>query len=184
MKEQMNQVLFQIGRALNKEKIIWGLGASLVLYGYGLVDSPSDIDILVTEKDMDRAVSTLSKLGSYREGGKTEVYLTEGFFEFTIQGIEVDLMAGFKIKNHGLIYDYTFDENSIPHHLSVQGEKIPYGTLEDWLILYYMIPGRENKFHLIRDYLKKNGLSYPDLLKRSSRKALPKELQNLIVEIL
>ena len=46
--------LSYIGERLNEERIMWGVGASILLNHYGLVDKPNDIDILVDLKDIEK----------------------------------------------------------------------------------------------------------------------------------
>ncbi|MEW8955436.1 MAG: hypothetical protein AB2369_02820, partial [Clostridium sp.] len=84
-----------IGEKLNEENIIWALGASMMLNHYDLVESPNDIDIIVDLKDAKRANSILKSLGVKLEREKNEVYSTKHFYEYIIDGIDIDLLSGF-----------------------------------------------------------------------------------------
>ncbi len=63
----MKNVLLKIAESFNKANITWGVGASVMLTFYGLVDRPNDIDISVAMKDIDCANEILIKMGDRKE---------------------------------------------------------------------------------------------------------------------
>ncbi|NDW09417.1 hypothetical protein D0T56_07060 [Dysgonomonas sp. 520] len=160
-------MLAQFGQVLNGAGLLWGVGASAMLYRYGLVDLPNDIDIIVAEKDIEKADEILSSFGRKRlEYEDSDVYLTEYFYEYELPGLDVDLISGYKIVLPNGAYSYLFDEQSISVKWEVNGVMIPYSAIEEWYVLYQLMPNREQKVRLIETYFEKNGISYPDLLKR------------------
>ena len=68
--------LSYIGKELNSQGILWGIGASIVLYSYGLVDNPNDIDILVDIKDIQKADMILKNLGVKKSTENIDTYST------------------------------------------------------------------------------------------------------------
>ena len=50
----MKETLIKIAEKLNAAKAVWAVGASLMLYHYGLYDKPHDIDIFVELKDAEK----------------------------------------------------------------------------------------------------------------------------------
>ena len=52
----MINTLSLIAEKLNKEGIGWGVGASLLLNHYGLIDQPNDIDLLVSVADIEKQI--------------------------------------------------------------------------------------------------------------------------------
>lgn len=58
----MFNTLSYIGKKLNDEGIVWGVGASILLNHYGLVDKPNDIDILVDLNDIEKADKILKSI--------------------------------------------------------------------------------------------------------------------------
>ena len=61
---------------------------------------------------------------------------------------------------------------------------IPFTSLEDWYIIYQLIPNREFKVNLIEKYLTLNGIENPDLFKRALRGNLPLEIRSKIENVL
>jgi hypothetical protein len=164
--KNMDKVPAQFGEALNCAGLLWGVGASSMLYRHGIVNIPNDIDILVAEKDIKEAESILSRLGQKQEQKHSSIYATGYFYEYTISGVDVDVMSGYKIKLPKGTYSYIFDKESIPDAFCIEGIDIPFTTPEDWYVLYQLMPGREEKAKLVEDLLKTKGIKYPALLQR------------------
>ena len=109
----MFDTLRDIGEKLNEGGILWGLGASMLLNHYGFIDKPNDIDILVDVKNIEKADIILKSMGEKRLWEKSDNYSTEYFYEYVINGFEVDVMSGLRINHSEGIYKYIFDEKSI-----------------------------------------------------------------------
>jgi len=182
----MIQTLVKIANELNKLNVNWGLGGSLLLFQYGLTDKAHDLDIMVELKDYKIADAVLSSLGiklKNREE-KSPVYLTEHFNEYVVDGIDIDLMAGFQILHEYGIYRYAFDELSTPESKWIDGTKINYATLEDWYVLYQLISHGPLKANAIEQHLFKEGIKHPILLERALRGNLPDSVKNRIEGLL
>jgi len=163
---EIESVLIKIAEAFSSSDILWGVGASVLLYEYKLIDNPSDIDIVVSVSDIEKADFILSSLGEKLPEVKSEVYSTEYFYEYIIDEIEVDIIAGFRINLPDSVFKYSFDSASVPHHFKIRSTPIPFSTLEEWFVLYQLMSGREHKVSLIESYFKHNGIKYPSLLQR------------------
>ena len=169
----MMESLAQIALRLNKQEIRWGLGASLLLNLYGLESTPGDIDIFVDLADADKAKKVLSQLGEEQTVTKRAPYATKIFSKYAINGIGVDMMAGFQIcHGHGR-YQYLLNEEAIVAKEWIFGERIPLTALEDWFILYQLIPGRMEKAERIENYFTAKGIRYPERLQRALEEELP-----------
>lgn len=162
----LNSILAQFGQELNSAGLLWGVGTSTLLYYYGLVDCPNDIDIIIAEKDIEKADRILSAYGNKQVRDKSSIYATEHFIEYNLPEIDIDAMSGYKIILPDGIYCYLFDKLSTPLKFNINNVDIPFMTLEDWYVLYQIMPDRENKVRIIEDYLRKNGIKYPHLMKR------------------
>ncbi|MEN9919731.1 MAG: hypothetical protein RL662_2167 [Bacteroidota bacterium] len=162
----LQAVLEQITTSLNQSGIVWGVGASVLLHQYGLAKKkPADIDVLTRMQDMDALNKVLLALGSKkRQEEESGIYSTDFFAEYNLSGVEVDCMAGFKINLPNSVYTYHFAEANVPHRFEVGRVSVPFMTLEDWYVLYQLIPNRESKVLLIEDYFLKSGIQYPQLL--------------------
>jgi hypothetical protein len=165
--------LVRIARALNRAGAHWGVGASVLLYYCGLVDTPHDIDIMTDEADADMVAATLGGLGheTPREAGS--LYSTSRFLEYVVDGTEVDIMAGFAIKHADGTYVLHFDDRSVVMTRTADDVTIPLMSLEDWYVLYQLIPGREGKVKLIEDHLLSSGSADMSVLDRALARELP-----------
>lgn len=173
-----------IAEKLNSEGILWGVGASILLNHYGLIDKPNDIDILVDIKDIEKADRILSHLGKKKLREEVDTYSTIYFYEYIVNGIDIDIMAGHTINYDNYIYKYIFDEQSITGVKKFKYIDIPLTSLEDWYVIYQLIPNRENKVKIIESYLLENGVKNPILLKRATENGLPNPVKYKIEELL
>ena len=142
------KVLSDIAHELNKRQIIWAVGASLLLYFKGKVDDFHDIDLMVHEDDVEKLRETLLPMGELAPPNPNEKYKTRHFLEFTIDGIEVDVMAGFVIVQGGIDYDCSLKPEQIAEYIQVNDEAIPLQSLKDWR-RYYELMGRTEKVGMI-----------------------------------
>ena len=177
--------LVVIARALNQADVHWGVGASVLLYYHGLVDAPHDIDIIISEGDADMAASILSGLGREAPGDPARsLYSTSRFLEYIVDGTDVDVMAGFAIRHDNGTYVFPFDDRSITMRKCVKGVTIPFSSLEDWYVLYQLMPGREAKVKLIEDYIRTVGIADEALLRRALSGELPADVRARIERLL
>jgi len=180
----MFDTLSYIGKKLNEESIVWGIGASILLNNYGLIDKPNDIDILVDIKNIEKLDLILREIGEKKTREKTDTYSTTYFYEYVVDGFDVDVMAGLKINHADGIYKYDFDKNSITDIKKINEVNIPLTSLEDWYVIYQLIPNREKKVNMIEKYLLTNGVENPAFLEKALRKELPKLVRDKIEGIL
>lgn len=132
--------LSYIGEKLNEKRIIWGVGASVLLALYGLVEECNDIDILVDINDIEIADRILSSIGIKNKFIEVENYATKYFYEYKIRGFDVDVMAGLAINQSEGTYEQAFESSCISGYKKVNGVEIPLSSLEDWYIIYQLIP--------------------------------------------
>ncbi|KPU45859.1 hypothetical protein OXPF_03270 [Oxobacter pfennigii] len=178
------KVLSLIGEKLNDNEITWGVGASILLNQFGLVDKPNDIDIFVDIKNIEKANEILKSIGERKEWERTTTYSTKYFYEYIIDEIDVDVMAGFTVNhNHG-VFEYIFDHNSISEFKIINEVDIPFTSLEDWYVIYQLIPNRQPKVEMIEKYLLSNGVKKPILLKRALEGCLSVEVRERVKKML
>lgn len=150
-------VLVKIAKEFNTVNITWSLGASMLLFFKGITTEFHDIDIMITNEDVDLAKEILLSLGGEIQppnlNGK---YKTKTFLEFIINGVDVDIMAGFAIVNRDILYDCSLQSNQIVEYLILNGEKIPLQSVQLWC-RYYELMERESKVQLIKNANKVNG---------------------------
>lgn len=174
----MLKTLSMIGKVLNEDNIQWALGASLLLNRYGLENEPQDIDLFVELKSSQKVNDLLATLGKRIDVAKSSLYATKTFYRYDVKGVGIDVMGGFQIRHPRGVYRYHFDEYSIVEKQWIHGVEIPLTALEDWYILYQLLPNREAKVERIEDYFQTEGIQHPNLLKRALRGNLPLEVRN------
>ena len=151
--EKKLDVLCRIGHLFNSEKITWAIGASLLLYFEGIADTFNDVDIMVHEKNIVRAKEILLSLGNLCPPNPNSQYTTKHFYEFVVDGVDVDVMAGFAIIHEGKEYDCSLQEQQIVKYKEINGEKIPLQSVSLWRE-YYRLMNRSNKVAMIDAVLK------------------------------
>lgn len=150
--EHKLKVLADIARELNKEKITWAIGASLMLYLRGIVTEFHDIDIMVAEEDAERAEQTICRIGEELPRRGTAQYKTRWFIEFTVGGVDVDLMGGFVIVKDGTDHECPLLPEDITETRTVNGESIPLHSALRWAE-YYRLMGREAKADMVKEWI-------------------------------
>ena len=141
-------VLSKLGRALNEAKVAWAVGASLMLYLNKKTTDFNDIDIMTTEQDAARVQEILLCLGTPVISVPKSQYKTECFLEFRMDGVDIDVIAGFVIVSGGIDYPCPFTRESIAGFAAVNGVAIPLQSMADWR-RYYALMGRTQKVALI-----------------------------------
>ncbi|MDO4276969.1 MAG: hypothetical protein Q4D16_25190 [Eubacteriales bacterium] len=141
-------VLQRVASEFNKEKLLWAVGASLLLYFKGMVKSFNDIDIMVDEKDVEKCKNILLNMGSIGDSNSNPQYKTRVFMEFTVDEVEIDVMAGFVIVEDNIEHDCSLKSDQIVEYITIGGESVPLQGLSLWR-QYYEWMGRKTKVELI-----------------------------------
>ncbi len=155
MNNNLKKTLIKIGRLLNKSDITWGVGTSIMLFHHGIVGRCNDIDIQVKLEDIQKLDKILLSLGNKTIRVPNSTYKTIYFYEYIIDGIEVDVMAGFCICKDGKDHHIKFNEGSLDGTMEMEDTKIPLVRLEEWLTIYKLLPNREEKVKKIEEYVNK-----------------------------
>ncbi|MHC1736044.1 MAG: hypothetical protein AB9921_10295 [Erysipelotrichaceae bacterium] len=154
----MNQSnLVKIARTFNQVGLGWCVGGSIMLQCAGIDLQPRDIDLFVVPRDFDLALNLLNQVGKMIEFGPTSVFGSERFARGVVFDEEVDLIAGMRILGEDGWVEYDMDPTTTSNVL-IEGEKIPYGNLEEWIGLYAAM-NRLDKVRLIQSHLKNKGES-------------------------
>ncbi|WP_221568523.1 hypothetical protein [Alkalihalobacillus sp. TS-13] len=169
-------VIERVSQKLNKKEVLWGIGGSHVLYEHGLGVCPGDVDLVISGEDTEKAKDVLDRIAEKLPSETKPPYKTKHFNTYQIEGVTIDFMAGFAVEHDSGIYELIFDERSIAYH----DENIPYTSLEDWFVLYQLIPKKGEKAVLIESYWKENGVENPYLLKRAFNQPLPEMVKQRI----
>ncbi|PAV30527.1 hypothetical protein CIL05_05345 [Virgibacillus profundi] len=169
----MKSTLQKLASELNNHNILWGLGGSAMLYHYQITDVVNDIDILIDEQHAEEVESIISAISKKEEAIRKEPFATKHFQKYNYEDTSIDIMGGFQIYHEQGLYTLGFDQASITAIIVIDNIRVPFSSLEDWYILYSLIPGKQYKADLIEDYWKANSIQHPNLLKRALQKPLP-----------
>lgn len=157
MDKKMREVLKKIAEALNDEGVSYGIGASVMLYHHGIGRSPRDIDIQVELSDIKKLDEILSAFGEKRERLPNAVYRTRYFYEYDIDGVEVDVMGGLCVNHEGEDHAFDFTGKSLEGYMDLEGIRVPLVSLREWHEIYKVLPGREEKVEMIEKYMREKG---------------------------
>lgn len=180
----MFNTLSYIGKKLNDGGITWGVGASILLNKFGFIDKPNDIDIFISIDDIEKVDEILKSIGEKKKWEEDSTYSTQYFYEYVINEIDVDVMAGFAVNHSNGTFRYIFDKTSISEFKLINGCNIPFTSLEDWYVIYQLIPNREVKVEIIEKYLLAKGIKKRILLERSLEGCLPIDVRKKVEEML
>ena len=180
----MDDIVLTIAKALNTSNILWGIGGSYLLKAYGIVEEVHDLDILVAEKDIDKAIQVLDTIANRTSIPMKKEYKTKHFYVYSYAGLSIDVMSGFRITHPSGIYEFILDEQAIVERRKMNGIMLPYTSLEDWLISYKLMKGRGSKVAVIENYLNTQGIAHKKLLERNLEQTLPAALRAYIENIL
>lgn len=151
--------LWTLSSLLDDVNAHWAIGGSLMLALRGVTDVFHDIDVVVALADMPKCEAKLSERFSRLPAKpKSDVYVTDRFCSFHLNEMDVDLMGGFALRHESGIYRYPF-ENAEADQMLLGNRTIPLCPLEDWYLLYQLMPNRESKVHLIESYFH----AHPDM---------------------
>lgn len=143
-------VLVKIAQCFCEEGVRWCVGASLLLYLKGIVDDFHDIDLMVMEEDALRVKELLSAMGCLKAYQSNARYQTKYFFEFLVDGVDIDVMADFVIVQDGVAHDCALKQEHILEEVTVLGQPIPLHSLSLWK-QYYTWMERYDKAELLRN---------------------------------
>jgi len=173
-----------IAKSLNKAEILWAVGGSLMLHFCMLEDHPNDIDLFVTYEEVEQVVAFLQEFGTQIHTKEQGSYLTKGFYEFIINGVHVDVISGFRFQSESGVFEYPFDALSVTSFHQLNDVMIPLISIEDWYILYQVIPNRQEKAARIEEFFYKHGITHPYLLQRLMEQPLPEVLRGKVTSLL
>lgn len=180
----MLTTLTYIGARLEHENITWGVGGSLLLSFYHLINNPNDIDILVNESNAAELNELMITIGKPKEAKTTNPFRTTNFSKYTIEDVDIDIMGGFAVQHNNGVYRLFLQQDSIVDYKKINGVNIPLCSLEDWYILYWLIPNKQEKAILIENYLRTTGVKNPKLLEQALQQPLPLDVKEMVMSLL
>ncbi|BEP28150.1 nucleotidyltransferase family protein [Helicovermis profundi] len=173
-----------IADKLNEANITWAIGSSMVLCIHGLVDKPNDIDIIISLDDIEKADIILKSLGTKSKWEKSASYSSRYFYEYVINGIDIDVISGLRINLEKEVFEYNFDKSSITKSHIINGISIPMTSLEEWYLLYQLMKNREAKVAMIEKYLSINKSQHISILKKMLEQNIPENIKKRVLKLI
>lgn len=156
------QVLVRIAEAFCTQEILWALGGVTLLACSGIDIEAERLDLIIDSADIAKVDLLLSAWGEAHPRVPSPRYASRFYCRYTIEGADVHVMSGLVLRDKGFLYTYRFDRETIASMLPVENVYIPCTALEDWYILYQMMPWRETRVKALREYFLQNGVARPE----------------------
>ena len=148
--EEKLRVLAKVARAF--QGLTWAVGSSAMLYLRGITEDFHDLDLFVTMEDAGRAKEILKTLGTFYPSETNPRYCSRCFAEFTVDGVDIDLIGGFAIRAGERVHDCSLRQELILGSCELYSQRIPLMDPEIW-ISWYTLMGRPEWTEKIRKFL-------------------------------
>lgn len=144
------ELLSKLAKEFNQNHITWNLGASCMLYLRGIVKDFDDIDIMVQTSDIEKVKKIMSAYAEPDILKPTKQYKTKYFLEYSIQGIDVDVMADFIIVNQDKDYYFPLTKEEPFDIYMLNDVEIRLAKVKTW-VTYYQLMNRLDKVKLLEN---------------------------------
>lgn len=155
--KNLDKTLIKLAQLLNSNHINWALGGSLLLKLSGIDLEVNDIDIMIHENDFESCISLLREVSFECEVKESDIFKTRYYRKFKWDTVEIDCMSGMSLHLSSHIFNYQYDHKD--KDIKFDNTYIPLCYIEDWYILYHLMPHRESKVNMIEDYYKSHPIN-------------------------
>jgi len=146
----MKKTIELLARRFNELDLVWAIGGSYLLKRYGINDGLNDLDIMVSKESANTMNEVMSEVGIKLEVVNNENYQTDSYSSYMMDNKIVNIICNLKC-NFKESFTYTFDKEDINSHESSNNEKIYFGDLLDWYVIYQEI-NEKKTYKLIERY--------------------------------
>ncbi len=144
------EILNIIATKFNQNNITWAIGGSLLLYFNNITEQFNDIDLMICEQDAIKAKELLSDIAILLPFKNSEQFKTKHFYQFNLNNLNIDLMAGFTIIINNKTHYYPLLNNDITNMITTNNTVLPLHSVSVWRTLYQLMD-RVDKVKLIDD---------------------------------
>ena len=144
------EILNIIAIKFNQNNITWAIGGSLLLYFNNITEHFNDIDLMICEQDAIKAKELLSDIAILLAQKNSEQFKTKHFYQFNLNNLNIDLMAGFTIIINNKTHYYPLLNNDITNIITINNNVLPLHSISVWRTLYQLMD-RVDKVKLIDD---------------------------------
>ncbi len=171
MKDFMT-ALHKVMFLMSQKKVPCHIGGSLLLARSGIKTEVHDIDLLFRYQDYETVKSLLSDY-VIEHASHEGYYLTIELLKIHVEGVDFDLIFDFSFQSDGMIYTYPFDKPKSSFRLKIDGHMYSFSRLEEWYLIYSLLPNRSRKVKLIADYFAQHRNADSKYLKAMLKRNLP-----------
>lgn len=152
--KNLDKVLIQLAELLNSNHINWALGGSKLLSMSGIELDVNDIDIMIHEHDFDCCLELLKGVSIECEVKESEIFKSKNYRKLCWDDIQIDCMSGMTIHLNENVFVYEFDCKD--KDILFENISIPLCYLEDWYVLYNVMPHRESRIKIMEMFFMKH----------------------------
>ena len=155
--------------AMSRNNVVFALTGSSAHFFLGMGDDFNDYDVVIEKESVDKFIDVfVNELGGriiHEKNGKESFFDSRVFHAGELDGVEIDILSGFTVTTYNMRYTYDLKADEVE---MINGH-IPVCPVESSLILYGMMiqwqARRRYKYEMALQYLRQNGVSYPEILK-------------------
>jgi hypothetical protein len=137
--EDKLNVLSRIAHRFNEARVTWAVGGSALLYLRDIADTFHDIDLMIMEEDTETVSEILLQMGIRLPSVPNAMFISKSFQKYVIDGVEVDVIAGFGIVKDGVRHDCSLQTDEITDYVILEKERIPLHSLAAWRRNYLLM---------------------------------------------
>ena len=146
----MKNIIKRIAKEFNQKGIVWAIGGSYLLKRYGINTKIETLDIMVSEHSIIKVLGIMDRIATIQEVKNDYHFQTDHYKVYIIEGLIINIICNFK-SNFVEKFEYNFNESDINIHESISQEKIYYGFLIDWYLIYSEI-NMKDEVNSIEEY--------------------------------
>lgn len=173
MLDAQMSALYKITKLLSENEVLWAIGGSILLRLSQVTQEADRIDVIISPEEIAKVDALLTPLGEKHTRVPSPHYATRFFCEYTIDGQQVHVMSGLTLHYKGFLYAYPFEKTSIVSMLPLEDIFVPCTALEDWYVLYQMMPWREERVKALEMYFRSKGPAHAERFAVLRRQPLP-----------
>ena len=155
--------------AMSRNNVVFALTGSSAHFFLGMGDDFNDYDVVIEKESVDKFidffVNELVGRLIHEKNGKESFFDSRVFHAGELDGVEIDILSGFTVTTYNTRYTYDLRADEV---VMINGH-IPVCPVESSLILYGMMiqwqARRRYKYEMALQYLRQNGVNYPEILK-------------------
>lgn len=174
MLHPQDAALCKIAKLLSEKEVFWAVGGATLLRLRGVADDSPRISLIISTEDMRTVDELFCSIGQAYPRELSPNFASRFFCRYTIDGQEVDVVSGLTLHYKGFFLTYPFRRDSIVSMQRLADDVyVPLMALEDWYVLFQMMPHCDGQVQAIERYFASVGLQFPERFDVMRQRSLP-----------